>query len=213
MTGLFVVFEGGDGVGKSTQVTLLVDWFTAHGHRAQRTHQPGDTAIGRQLRQIVLDPRSGDIDPRAEALLLAADKAQHLREVVRPTLAGGVHVVCDRYIDSMIAYQGAGRELDAGEIAVLAEWATTGLVPDLTILLDIDPQKAVQQKADRDRVEDAGAAFHARVRDGFLACAAAAPQRYLVLPALTGVDDLAAEVQERVAQLMVTRGLTGADDG
>lgn len=205
MSGLFIVFEGGDGVGKSTQVTRLVAWLTQQGHRVRTTRQPGDTAIGLQLRQIVLDPASGDVDPRAEALLLAADKAQHLHEVVRPALAEGKVVVCDRYVDSMVAYQGAGRELDAREVADLARWATAGLVPHLTILLDVAPERAVHRKQDRDRVEDAGTAFHERVRQGFLACAEAAPGRYLVLPGLTGIDSLAAAIRSRVAGLLAHR--------
>lgn len=203
MTGLFIVFEGGDGVGKSTQAALLAQWLQDQGHRVLTTHEPGDTPVGLKLRQIVLDPASGDLDPRAEALMLAADKAQHLYEVVRPALAAGMTVVCDRYVDSMVAYQGAGRQLGHEEISGLARWATAGIVPDLTVLLDVAPDLAVHQKPDRDRLEDAGDDFHQRVRQGFLACAEAAPERYLVLTARTGIDSIAAVIQTRVSELIV----------
>lgn len=203
MTGLFIVFEGGDGVGKTTQVAQLAQWLNEQGHRVLTTHEPGDTPVGVKLRQIVLDPASGDLDSRAEALLLAADKAQHLYEVVRPALAAGMIVVCDRYVDSMIAYQGAGRELGHDEITGLARWATAGIEADLTILLDVAPDLAVHKKPDRDRLEDAGDGFHERVRQGFLACAETAPERYLVLPARTGIESLAATIRTRVADLLV----------
>ncbi|MDO5499169.1 MAG: dTMP kinase [Propionibacteriaceae bacterium] len=202
MTGLFLVFEGGDGVGKSTQVELLAQWLTERGERVLVTHEPGGTPVGQKLRQIVLDPGSGAIDARAEALMLAADKAQHLYEVVRPALVAGITVVCDRYVDSMVAYQGAGRELGTEEIARLADWATAGVVPDLTVLLDTDPDRAVHLKPDLDRIEEAGTDFHRRVREGFLACAAAAPERYLVLPARTSIEGIAEQIRERVAELL-----------
>ena len=135
---LFVVFEGGDGVGKSTQCRLLAEWARRRGVPARLTFEPGDTAAGRMIRRIVLDPATGDLDPRAEALLYAADKAHHLYEVVRPALERGEMVICDRYVDSMLAYQGAGRVLDLAEVAEIARWATAGLVPDLTVLLDLE---------------------------------------------------------------------------
>lgn len=200
--GLFIVFEGGDGVGKSTQVERLTDWLQVAGHQVVRTHEPGDTALGRRIRQLVLDPATGAIDHRAEALLIAADKSQHLSEVVRPALAAGATVVCDRYVDSMIAYQGAGRDIGVVEVAELAEWATTGVRPDLTVLLDVAPAEAVHRKADRDRLEAAGDDFHARVQQGFLDCAAADPARYLVLPARDSRDSLEAAVRARVELLL-----------
>lgn len=205
MTGRFVVFEGGDGVGKSTQVALLAQWLDEIGYQVLTTHEPGDTPVGLKLRRMVLDPASGDIDSRAEALMLAADKAQHLYEVVRPALAAGTMVVCDRYVDSMVAYQGAGRGLGTEEVAQLAEWATQGMVPDLTVLLDVDPDEAVHQKPDRDRLEDAGDDFHERVRQSFLVCADAAPERYLVLPARESIETIGEAVRARVATLL-TRG-------
>lgn len=202
MSGLFVVFEGGDGVGKTTQVERLVTWLRDAGHRVVRTHEPGDTALGRQIRALILDPDTGVIDHRAEALLLSADKAQHLTEVVRPALAAGAVVVSDRYVDSMIAYQGAGREIGPAEVAELAEWATGGLRADLSVLLDLTPAEAVDLKADKDRLEGAGVDFHARVRAGFLACAEADPGRYLVLPARDSREDIEAAVRARVGLLL-----------
>ncbi|QGF23907.1 dTMP kinase [Raineyella fluvialis] len=181
--GLFIVFEGGDGVGKTTQGALLARHLTDLGHEVVMTREPGDTAAGAVIRRLLLDPATGDLDPRAEALLYAADKAQHLAEVVRPALARGAMVVCDRYLDSMLAYQGAGRVLDMGEVTAIAHWATAGLRADLTVLLDLDPGEAVGRIADKDRLEGAGDDFHRRVREQFLGLAEADPDRYLVLAA------------------------------
>lgn len=202
MSGLFVVFEGGDGVGKSTQVRLLADWLTSLGHEVVVTFEPGDTAAGAQIRRIVLDPATGDLAPRAEALLYAADKAHHVYEVVAPALTRGAIVLCDRYVDSMLAYQGAGRVLDLGEVTRLAWWATGDLRPDLTVLLDLDPHRAVGEIAEKDRLEGAGEDFHTRVRHHFLDLAAADPGRYLVLPARLPREELHAAVRERLAPLL-----------
>lgn len=202
MTGAFVVFEGGDGVGKSTQVRLLSQWARDRGIAATVTFEPGDTAAGQAIRRIVLDPATGDLSPRAEALLYAADKAHHLHEVVRPALQRGELVICDRYVDSMLAYQGAGRVLDLDEVTSVARWATQGLLPDLTVLLDLEPEQAVGTIAEPDRVEGAGTDFHQRARLLFLELAAADPDRYLVLPARTPRRELAAQIAERVAGLL-----------
>lgn len=200
--GIFVVFEGGDGVGKSTQVRLLVQRLTAAGIDHLVTRQPGGTAVGTTIRQLLLSPDTGDLDPRAEALLYAADKAQHLREVVRPALARGSVVVCDRYVDSMLAYQGTGRVLAAEELAWIARWATEDLRPDLTVLLDLDPDAAVATKTVKDRVEAAGSEFHRRARQGFLDLAEADPQRHLVLAARRSPEEIAAAVWQRVEPLL-----------
>jgi len=208
MRGAFIVFEGGDGVGKSTQAALLVDWLAAAGRDVVRTFEPGDTPAGAIMRQLVLDPSTGDLAPWAEALLYAADKAQHLHEVVRPALARGAVVVCDRYVDSMLAYQGAGRTLPLEQVERVATWATDGLAPDLTVLLDLDPRAGVGTLAALDRVEAAGDDFHARVRAGFLELAARAPERYLVLPARQPVQEIAETVQKRVAEILSDPTLT-----
>lgn len=199
--GLFVVFEGGDRVGKSTQVRALAAALAASGVDHVVTHEPGDTEVGATIRRLLLDPAS-KLDDRCEALLYAADKAQHVRQVVRPALDAGQVVVCDRYIDSMLAYQGAGRSLAIDELEPIVRWATHDLRPDLTVLLDIDPARAVAKVVDKDRLEQAGADFHARVRDGFLELAATDPDRYLVLPALTNLQATATSVRDRVAGML-----------
>ncbi len=206
MTGLFVVFEGGDGVGKSTQVGLLADWARARGREVVVTFEPGDTAVGKEVRRIVLDPATGDLAPRAEALLYAADKAHHVATVVTPALARGAIVICDRYVDSMIAYQGAGRVLNVREIAGVARWATEGLEPDLTVLLDLDPAEAVATKEDPDRLEAAGDDFHQRARQHFLALAQAEPERYLVLPARESRRVLANRIRDELLRRFPTLG-------
>jgi dTMP kinase len=200
--GLFVVFEGGDGVGKSTQVERLCAWLTDQGHEVLKTFEPGDTTVGAMIRRIVLDPATGEMSPRAEALLYAADKAQHIFSVVRPALERGAVVVCDRYIDSMLAYQGAGRVLDIAEIELIARWATEDLRPDLTVVLDAELCLTVNAKAEKDRLESAGEVFHERTRQFFLELARRDPDRYLVLDARASREEIAAEVAARVTQLL-----------
>lgn len=202
MTGVFIVFEGGDRTGKSTQVRRLVAWLERQGRSPLLTRQPGGTKLGGTLRHLVLDPASGDVDPRAEALMYAADKAQHVHEVIRPALERGEVVVCDRYVDSMIAYQGAGRDLDLNDIGNIAWWAVGGLRPHLTILLDADPDEAVSIKRQKDRLESAGTDFHRRVRRHFLDLAAARPEEYFVMKALQGRDEMADRIAARVAPLL-----------
>lgn len=202
MTGAFIVLEGGDGVGKSTQIAALVEWLAARGTPHVVTRQPGGTELGAKLRSLVLDPATGDVAPRAEALIYAADKAQHLMQVVEPALAEGAVVVCDRYVDSMIAYQGAGRVLDVSEVEEVATWATHGLRPDLTILLDAEPGDAVGRIEEKDRLEGAGDEFHQRVRAHFLHLAGSEPERYLVVDARLSIPEVTAAVTTRVAQLL-----------
>jgi dTMP kinase len=207
-TGLFVVFEGGDGAGKSTQVELLCTGLAARGIDHLRTYEPGDSAPGRQIRHILLDPSTGDLAPRAEALLYAADKAHHVASVVLPALEARRVVVCDRYVDSMLAYQGAGRVLGLDEVESVARWATGDLRPHLTVLLDVHPDEAVKGIADKDRLEAAGTAFHERARDLFLALAAREPEHYLVLEARQDRAVIAAQVLARVSDLLAERGLS-----
>jgi dTMP kinase len=200
--GLFVVLEGGDGAGKSTQLRRLAAWLMLAGREVVVTYEPGDTPLGATIRRLLLDHSSGDVSPRAEAMLYAADKAQHVSEVVRPALDAGKVVVCDRYVDSMIAYQAAGRSLDPGEIRGLADWATGGLTPDLTVVLDVPVERALGEKTDLDRIESAGAEFHARVRTHFLDLAAQDPSRYLVLPGRDDRDAIEAAIRARVEPLL-----------
>ena len=199
--GLFVVIEGGDRVGKSTQVRALAAALELSGVDHVITHEPGGTPVGNTLRDLLLDPES-DLDDRCEALLYAADKAQHVSRVVLPALAAGQTVVSDRYVGSMLAYQGAGRRLNVDDLKAIAGWATGGLRPDLTVILDIEPARAVARARNLDRLELAGADFHARVRDAFLVQAADDPDRYLVLPALVSVRTTAAKIRTAVGALL-----------
>ncbi|WP_405991777.1 dTMP kinase [Streptomyces sp. NBC_00986] len=183
-TGFFIALEGGDGAGKSTQAEALAEWIRGKGHEVVLTREPGATPVGKRLRSILLDVSSAGLSHRAEALLYAADRAEHVDTVVRPALERGAVVVSDRYIDSSVAYQGAGRDLSPTEIARINRWATAGLVPHMTVLLDVDPETARERFTEApDRLESEPAEFHARVRSGFLTLAAADPSRYLVVDA------------------------------
>lgn len=203
--GLFITLEGGDGVGKTTQSALLEEWLASEGRSVVRTREPGGTEVGILIRDIVLHHR-GEVASRAEALLYAADRAHHVDTLVRPALARGEVVIQDRYLDSSVAYQGAGRVLGRDEVRDLSLWATGGLLPDLTVLLDLDPDAArTRLDADDkpfDRLEAEKDEFHARVRAEFLALAAAEPDRFLVLDASRPVGVIADAVRERVAELL-----------
>ncbi|WP_372451807.1 dTMP kinase [Catellatospora tritici] len=211
--GLFVVFEGGEGAGKSTQITLLAQRLRAEGRDVVVTREPGATEIGARIRKMVLETNTAPTDPaaaaplapRAEALLYAADRAHHVTTVVRPALARGAVVISDRYVDSSLAYQGAGRTLPVDEISWLSTWATGGLRPELVVLLDVDPKVGlarVDRRGSADRLESESLAFHERVRYGFLDLAAKDPDRYLVLDATRAEDDLADSVASRLAKLL-----------
>jgi dTMP kinase len=195
--GLFIAFEGGDGAGKSTQVDLLRQAFEAAGRTVTVTRQPGGTPLGQQIRNLVLH---GDhVSPRAEALLYAADKAQHADLVLRPALAAGHVVLTDRYTDSSVAYQGAGRELGAQEIHDLNMWAVDDLVPDLTIVVDISAEEGRRRRGDvHDRLESEGDEFHESVRAHYLAMAQGNPQRYLVVDGARSADEIGADVASRL---------------
>jgi dTMP kinase len=201
--GLWVTFEGGDGVGKTTQAALLQQWLEQSGRAVVRTREPGGSEVGQLIRDIVLHHR-GDIAPRAEALLYAADRAHHVQTVVRPALARGDVVIQDRYLDSSVAYQGAGRVLDAEEVRGLSLWAAEGALPDVTVLLDLEPRaaRARLDAADKpfDRLEAEKEDFHRRVREAFLALAAAEPARFLVVDASRSPEDLAQAIRSRVAE-------------
>ena len=198
--GLFVCFEGGDGAGKSTQVRLLTELLEGRGREVVVTRQPGGTPLGAQIRQLVLH---GDhVAARAEALLFAADKAQHVDQLIAPALARGEVVITDRYTDSSIAYQGAGRDLGADEIRALQHWAVGGVLPDLTIVLDVSPEVGRARRGDvHDRLESEADVFHAAVRQGFLDLAAQDPGRDLVVDAALSVDDIHARVGEAVPRI------------
>ena len=203
--GLWITLEGGDGTGKTTQAALLEEWLRGQGWKALRTREPGGSEVGVLIRDIVLHHR-GDIAPRAEALLYAADRAHHVATVVRPALDRGEVVIQDRYLDSSVAYQGAGRVLDADEVRGLSLWGAEGALPDLTVLLDLDPVIARRRldSAEKpfDRLEAEREEFHRRVRESFLALAAAEPERFLVVDAAQDADEIAAAVRARVATLL-----------
>lgn len=203
--GLFITLEGGDGSGKTTQASLLHGWLESAGRTVVRTREPGGTEVGVLIRDIVLHHR-GEVSPRAEALLYAADRAHHIATVVRPALERGEVVIQDRYLDSSVAYQGAGRVLGRDEIRDLSLWATEGLLPDLTVLLDLDPAtaRARLDAADKpfDRLEAERDEFHTRVRAEYLVLAAAEPERFLVLDASLPADEIAEAVRARVTALL-----------
>ena len=200
--GVFVALEGGEGAGKSTQARQLESWLIGEGFRVVRTHEPGDSDVGARLRDILLSHATGALDHRAEALLYAADKAEHLDKVVRPALAGGAVVVTDRYVDSTLAYQGAGRDLDADDVERVARWATGGLRPHLTVLLDVAPEVGLARLSGTDRLEAEPLLFHQRVRQGFLGLAATDPEHYLVLDAARPDDEISAAIRQRLEPLL-----------
>jgi dTMP kinase len=197
-TGVFLALEGGEGAGKSTQAALLVDWLEGLGHRVLLTREPGGTEVGKTLRHIVLDNATGELSPRTEALLYAADKAEHVDQVVLPALADGAIVLTDRYVDSTLAYQGAGRHLDPAEVEHIARWATSSLRPHLTIVLDIDPAIGHTRFEGADRIESEPLEFHQRVRTHFLELAAADPEHYLVANGEDAAEQIHASVRAAV---------------
>ncbi|MFI1168367.1 dTMP kinase [Streptomyces sp. NPDC020801] len=202
-SGFFIALEGGDGAGKSTQAEALADWIRAKGHEVVLTREPGATPVGKRLRSILLDVSSQGLSHRAEALLYAADRAEHVDTVVRPALERGAVVITDRYVDSSVAYQGAGRDLSPTEIARISRWATNGLVPHLTVLLDVSPETARERFTEApDRLESEPAEFHARVRSGFLTLAAADPGRYLVVDAGQEPESVTTVVRHRLDQML-----------
>jgi len=208
--GVFVTFEGGDGVGKSTQAQRLQEWLDSEGYTTVRTREPGGTEVGELLRDIVLHHR-GEIVARAEALLYAADRAQHVATVVRPALERGDIVIQDRYFDSSLAYQGAGRVLGREEVRRLSLWAVDGLIPAVTVLLDLDPDVARERREAQgkpfDRLEAEEAEFHENVRREFLALADAEPARFLVVDASQPVAEIADAVRRRVQSALEWAGI------
>jgi dTMP kinase len=200
--GVFVCFEGGDGSGKSTQAQALAAWLESDGYVVRLTFEPGDTEVGVRVRQIVLDPATGELSDRTESLLYAADKAEHVHRVVQPALDRGEVVITDRYVDSMLAYQGAGRPLELAEVEHVARWATHDLRPHLTVVLDLAPDHGLGRFDERDRIEGESVEFHERVRHAYLDLAAADPDHYLVVDARLPVNVIAAAVAERVTPLL-----------
>lgn len=200
---MFVTLEGPEGAGKSTQLPQLAKWLEVAGHTVVTTKNPGGTPIGGQIREILLKPANKELNPLAELLLYAADRAQHVETLVRPALAQGSLVLCDRYIDSTLAYQGYGRGLDRGLIAHLNTLATGGLRPDLTLLLDLPPEEGLARvRASRlvDRLEVEALAFHERLREGYLELAAAEPARFVVVDASMPPERVQRRLREALAE-------------
>ena len=201
--GLLIAFEGGEGVGKTTQARLLAIWLREQGYDVVATQEPGATKMGMRLRALLLDTAHTGLSPRAETLMYAADRAEHVESVIAPALQRGTVVVTDRYVDSSIAYQGRGRNQPVGEVAGLNRWATGGLEPDLTILLDLPPHEGLGRRSvSADRLEAEPADFHERVREGFLDQARANPGKYLVLDATEAPAELSGQIQDRVRDLL-----------
>jgi dTMP kinase len=201
--GLLIAFEGGEGSGKTTQARLVSIWLRELGFDVESTHEPGATKIGMRLRALLLDTSSTGMSPHAEALMYAADRAEHVASVIAPALDRGAIVITDRYVDSSLAYQGAGRNLPVEEIARFNWWATGGRTPDLTILLDMDPLAGLNRRTrSADRLEAEPAEFHLRVRAGFLALADVDPGRYLVLDAARPPEQITRDITDRIRDLL-----------
>jgi dTMP kinase len=211
--GVFIAFEGGEGAGKTTQARLAAIWLRDHGYDVVTTHEPGATKIGMRLRAMLLDRDTTGLSDRAETLLYAADRADHVANVIKPAVDRGVIVVSDRYVDSSLAYQGFGRQLPVEDIARVNAWATGGLVPDLTVLLEIPPQAGLRRlSAPADRMESESQEFHERVREGFHALAEAAPDRYLILDASRPQGELSREIQYRIREILPDPVPLGTED-
>jgi dTMP kinase len=201
--GLFLAFEGCEGVGKTTQARLVAIWLREQGYDVVTTHEPGATKIGMRLRALLLDTAHTGMSSRSETLLYAADRAEHVAEVIEPALARGAVVITDRYIDSTLAYQGSGRGIPTADIARLNSWATDGRVPDLTVLLDMPPETGLSRHVhSADRMEAEPPEFHRRVRAGFLALARAEPERYLVLDAAAPADEVTQQIKDRIREIL-----------
>lgn len=198
MGGTFIAFEGGEGAGKSTQEAMLAQWLTDRGHDVVRTREPGGTPAGEVIRTVLLGNEYEGLDERAEALLFAAARGEHVARVIRPALEAGNVVVCDRFIDSSIAYQGVGRSLGIDVVRELNTWATHGLLPDLTVVLDVDPVIGLSRVGSPDRLESEPIEYHQAVRQAFLEIANVEPDRYLVVDSAQEPEAISALIREQV---------------
>jgi dTMP kinase len=200
-SGIFISFEGGEGSGKSTQTELLKSYLESNGKKVLLTREPGGTPLGKRLREILLDNATGNISPRAEALLYAADRANHVYSLIQPALNAGEVVITDRYLDSSVAYQGAGRILQPAEVARISRWATENLAPTLTIVMDIPAELGLSRLRSLDRLEAEPLAFHERIRQEFLNIAGSDPERYFVVDATQDKESIHEQIIERVLSL------------
>ena len=211
--GIFIAFEGGEGIGKSTQSKLLKAWLEQEGESVVLSREPGGTDLGVEIRKILLSHSTGEISPRAEALLYAADRAHHVFSVIRPALAQGEVVISDRYFDSSIAYQGAGRVLEPGEVARISRWATESLFPTLTIIIDLPAEIGLGRLKSKDRLESQPIEFHERVRQEFLQLAAVDPERYFIVNGNQSIDDIHTAIISRVSQISALKRNAVEDKG
>ena len=211
--GIFIAFEGGEGIGKSTQSKLLKAWLEQEGETVVLSREPGGSDLGIEIRKILLSHSTGEISPRAEALLYAADRAHHVYSVIRPALAQGEVVISDRYFDSSIAYQGAGRVLQPGEVARISRWATESLFPTLTIIIDLPPQVGLARLKSKDRLESQPMDFHERVRQEFLQLAALDPERYVIIDGNQSIEDTHAAIISRVSEIPTLKRNAVEDKG
>ena len=205
MAGVFITFEGGDGSGKSTQVAKLAETLRQRGLAVVATREPGGTPIAEKIRKVLLDPENHEMGNRTEALLFAAGRADHVHHLIRPAIARGEIVISDRFMDSSVVYQGMGRGLGVSDVMGLNMWATDNLKPDLTIVLDVESNLGLDRIDTKDRIEQASIEMHQKVRQGFLQLASTDPDRYLVINAAFGIDEIAALVLERVDALLLAR--------
>lgn len=203
--GVFLVFEGGEGAGKSTQMERLASYLRSKGHRVMVTREPGGTSVGNRIRQILLDPDAKEISPKAEALLYAADRAQHVDEKIRPALEAGSIVISDRYLDSSLAYQGLARGLGVDDVLSLNQWGTAGLLPDLVMFLDGEPEEGLRRSGADDRIEQEGLDFHLKVREAYRSLADRYPQRFLVVDGNRDPQAVFSEIRDKVEDLLKDR--------
>ena len=211
--GVFIAFEGGEGIGKSTQSKLLKEWLEQEGETVVLSREPGGSDLGIEIRKILLSHSTGEISPRAEALLYAADRAHHVYSVIRPALAQGDVVISDRYFDSSIAYQGAGRVLEPGEVARISRWATESLFPTLTIIIDLPPQVGLARLKSKDRLESQPIDFHERVRQEFLQLAALDPERYVIIDGNQSIEDTHTQIISKVSEIPALKRNAVEDKG
>jgi len=211
--GIFIAFEGGEGIGKSTQSKLLKAWLEQEGETVVLSREPGGTDLGVEIRKILLSHSTGEISPRAEALLYAADRAHHVFSVIRPALAAGDVVISDRYFDSSIAYQGAGRVLEPGEVARISRWATESLFPTLTIIIDLPAEIGLARLQSKDRLESQPLDFHERVRQEFLQISLLDPERYFIVDGKQSIDDIHTAVIARVSEISTLKRNAREDKG
>jgi dTMP kinase len=211
--GTFIVFEGGEGIGKSTQAKLLKAWLEQEGESVVLTREPGGSDLGIEIRKILLSHSTGEISPRAEALLYVADRAHHVYSVIRPALAAGQVVIGDRYFDSSIAYQGAGRVLEPGEVARISRWATESLFPTLTIIIDLPAEIGLGRLKSKDRLESQPIDFHERVRQEFLQLSLLDPERYFIVDGNKTIEETHAEIITRVSEIGALKRNAREDKG